>query len=192
MWKSRWPSWAPRPNKPYGFCGRRKATLNHAYALVTVCPWYVSRHPRTLSSASSSSPSSSSRPPRLSHSSRTLTGTGGVPTVTMLFWRSRRLSLRSLRVGAQGKVNRYPQTLNNIVCSNNHLCRYLTTPPHSTPTSPISRMWGGKLLIGTHRHWIISCAVIIICVCTRPPHPTPPDSHLSHEPYVGSSVASYW
>ena len=26
-----------RPNEPYGFCGR-KATLNHAYALVTVCP----------------------------------------------------------------------------------------------------------------------------------------------------------
>ena len=26
VWKSRWPSWAPVPNKPYGFCGR-KATL---------------------------------------------------------------------------------------------------------------------------------------------------------------------
>ena len=26
-----------RPNEPYGFCGR-KATLNHAHALVTVCP----------------------------------------------------------------------------------------------------------------------------------------------------------
>ena len=26
-----------RPNEPYGFCGR-KATLNHVYALVTVCP----------------------------------------------------------------------------------------------------------------------------------------------------------
>ena len=25
--KSRWPSWALRPNEPYGFCGR-KATLN--------------------------------------------------------------------------------------------------------------------------------------------------------------------
>ena len=25
------------PNEPYGFCGR-KATLNHASALVTVCP----------------------------------------------------------------------------------------------------------------------------------------------------------
>ena len=37
VWKSRWPSWAPRPNEPYGFCGR-KATLNHAYTLVTVCP----------------------------------------------------------------------------------------------------------------------------------------------------------
>ena len=34
VWKSRWPSWAPRPNEPYGFCGR-KATLNHAHALVT-------------------------------------------------------------------------------------------------------------------------------------------------------------
>ena len=29
VWKSRWPSWAFRPNEPYGFCGR-KATLNHA------------------------------------------------------------------------------------------------------------------------------------------------------------------
>ena len=35
VWKSRWPSWAFRPNEP--FCGR-KATPNHAYALVTVCP----------------------------------------------------------------------------------------------------------------------------------------------------------
>ena len=41
VWKSRRPSWAPRPNEPYGFCGR-KATLNHAHALVTVCPEYVS------------------------------------------------------------------------------------------------------------------------------------------------------
>ena len=32
--------WAPRPNEPYGFCGR-KATLNHTHALVTVCPQYV-------------------------------------------------------------------------------------------------------------------------------------------------------
>ena len=37
VWKSRWPSWAFRPIEPYGFCGR-KATLNHASALVTVCP----------------------------------------------------------------------------------------------------------------------------------------------------------
>ena len=29
VWESRWPSWAPRPNEPYGFCGR-KATVNHA------------------------------------------------------------------------------------------------------------------------------------------------------------------
>ena len=29
VWKSRWPFWAPGPNEPYGFCGR-KATLNHA------------------------------------------------------------------------------------------------------------------------------------------------------------------
>ena len=50
VWKSRWPSWVPCPNELYGFCGR-KATLNHAHALVTVCPW----HPRTLSSTSSSS-----------------------------------------------------------------------------------------------------------------------------------------
>ena len=35
MWKSRWPSWAFRPNEPYGFCGR-KAILNHAYALVSL------------------------------------------------------------------------------------------------------------------------------------------------------------
>ena len=34
---SRWPSWAFRPNEPYGFCGR-KAVLNHASALATVCP----------------------------------------------------------------------------------------------------------------------------------------------------------
>ena len=26
-WESRWPSWAPRPNEPYGFCGRREAQL---------------------------------------------------------------------------------------------------------------------------------------------------------------------
>ena len=37
------PSWAFRPNEPYGFC-RRKATLNHAHALVSVCPQYVNRH----------------------------------------------------------------------------------------------------------------------------------------------------
>ena len=37
--KSRWPSWAFRPNESYGF-GVRKATLNRASALVTVCPWY--------------------------------------------------------------------------------------------------------------------------------------------------------
>ena len=35
VWKSKWPSWAPRPNEPYGFCGR-KATLNHA--VDTICP----------------------------------------------------------------------------------------------------------------------------------------------------------
>ena len=29
VWESRWPSWAPCPNAPYGFCGR-KATLNYA------------------------------------------------------------------------------------------------------------------------------------------------------------------
>ena len=41
-------------NEPYGFSGR-KATFNHAHALVTVCPSYVSRHPMTLSSTPSSS-----------------------------------------------------------------------------------------------------------------------------------------
>ena len=54
VWESRWPSWAPRPNEPYGFRGR-KATLSHAHALVTVRPWYVNRHPRTLSCTLSSS-----------------------------------------------------------------------------------------------------------------------------------------
>ena len=31
------PGWAFRPTEPYGFCGR-KATLNHAYVLVSACP----------------------------------------------------------------------------------------------------------------------------------------------------------
>ena len=35
--KSLWPFWAVLPNEPYGFRGR-KAILNHAHALVTVCP----------------------------------------------------------------------------------------------------------------------------------------------------------
>ena len=34
--KSRWPSWALRPNELYGFRGR-KAILNHAHALVSAC-----------------------------------------------------------------------------------------------------------------------------------------------------------
>ena len=34
---SRWPSWAVRPNEPYGFRGR-KELLNHASALVSACP----------------------------------------------------------------------------------------------------------------------------------------------------------
>ena len=33
MWKSRWPSWAPRPNEPNGFCGG-KATSNHSLSLI--------------------------------------------------------------------------------------------------------------------------------------------------------------
>ena len=37
VWKSTWPSWAFRLNQPYGFRGRI-AILNHAQALVTVCP----------------------------------------------------------------------------------------------------------------------------------------------------------
>ena len=37
VWKSRWPPWVFLPNEPDGFYGR-KATLNHASALVTVCP----------------------------------------------------------------------------------------------------------------------------------------------------------
>ena len=48
MWKSRWSSWAFRPDEPYGFRGR-KAILNHAHALVSACPYYVSRLQRTLS-----------------------------------------------------------------------------------------------------------------------------------------------
>ena len=48
VWESRWPSWAVRPNEPSGFLGR-KAILNHASALVSACPLYVNRHPRTLS-----------------------------------------------------------------------------------------------------------------------------------------------
>ena len=35
MPKSRWPSWAPRPNESYGLCGR-KATLSLAYALISL------------------------------------------------------------------------------------------------------------------------------------------------------------
>ena len=27
LWKSRWPSWAPVPNKPYGFCGHNYGTM---------------------------------------------------------------------------------------------------------------------------------------------------------------------
>ena len=38
--KSRWTSWAVRPNEPSGFRGH-KAILNHASALVTACPQYV-------------------------------------------------------------------------------------------------------------------------------------------------------
>ena len=37
VWKSRWPSWAPVPNKPYGFCGR-KATLNNNRASFKTSP----------------------------------------------------------------------------------------------------------------------------------------------------------
>ena len=48
VWESRWPPWAVRPNEPSGFCGL-KAILNHASALVSACPEYVSWHLRTLS-----------------------------------------------------------------------------------------------------------------------------------------------
>ena len=37
VWESRWPSWAVRPNESSGFRGL-KAILNHASALVSVCP----------------------------------------------------------------------------------------------------------------------------------------------------------
>ena len=36
VWKSRWPSWAPVPNKPYGLCGR-KATLNQPMSYSFQC-----------------------------------------------------------------------------------------------------------------------------------------------------------
>ena len=48
MWKSRWPSWAPRPNEPDGFC-RRKATQ---WTMHTHWSQFV---PNQLSSTSSSS-----------------------------------------------------------------------------------------------------------------------------------------
>ena len=55
MWKSRWPSWAPRPNEPYGSCGR-KAKLNHVLRRWSqFVPNMTTRHPRTWSSTSSSS-----------------------------------------------------------------------------------------------------------------------------------------
>ena len=41
-------SWDFRPNEPYGY-RERKAILNHAHALVSACPWYVKRYPRTWS-----------------------------------------------------------------------------------------------------------------------------------------------
>ena len=44
-----------RPNEPYGFRGP-KATLNHASALVSACPQYVNRHPRTLSNTTEPRP----------------------------------------------------------------------------------------------------------------------------------------
>jgi len=63
VWKSRWPYWAPRTVSvdvrflwTYGFCGR-KATLDHAHALITVWPYMSTLHPRTLSSTTSSSSS---------------------------------------------------------------------------------------------------------------------------------------
>ena len=36
VWKWRWPSWAPVPNKPYGLCGR-KATLNCSISELRSC-----------------------------------------------------------------------------------------------------------------------------------------------------------
>ena len=50
VWKSRWPSWAFRPNEPYGFCGR-KATLNRASALVTVLSTDIRGHEALLQNA---------------------------------------------------------------------------------------------------------------------------------------------
>ena len=43
VWKSRWTSWAPDPNKPMRFCGR-KATLQRVLVVcvcqrVCVCVW---------------------------------------------------------------------------------------------------------------------------------------------------------
>ena len=56
VWKSRWPSWAFRPNEPFGFRGR-KSLLNHAHTLVSACPWCVSRHPMTLRSTTAAAES---------------------------------------------------------------------------------------------------------------------------------------
>ena len=53
-WKSKWPSWAFRPNEPCDFCGR-KATLTMLRHWPQFVPNMSTRHPRTLSSTSSSS-----------------------------------------------------------------------------------------------------------------------------------------
>ena len=48
------PSWSPRPNEPYGFYGR-KATFKHTYRHWSqFVPNISTRHPKTLSSTSSS------------------------------------------------------------------------------------------------------------------------------------------
>ena len=35
--KSRWPSWAFRPNEPYGFCGRKATCLGIGHSLSLIC-----------------------------------------------------------------------------------------------------------------------------------------------------------
>ena len=52
MWKSWWPSWAPRPNEPQFLCNVKQHWTMHTHWSQFV-PNMSTRHPRTLSSTSS-------------------------------------------------------------------------------------------------------------------------------------------